>query len=132
MPFFSADLIDNGNLDVTLYHFPCANYTATAATLNSNAITYLCHLHVDKNHKLEYTEVNPLAQSVRLTSHIKRVQANPVFRVVYDHCGIPGFRHILAHRHRCIACVPMEPTGRPLKQRPVEYPQLHLLPSLSP
>ena len=93
---------------------------------------HLCHLQVEKNPKLQYTEVNPPAQSVRLISHSERVQANPLFRVVYDHCRFPGFRHILAHRHHCIACVPMEPTARPLKQPPVEYPQLHLLLPLSP
>ena len=37
----STDLADDDNPDATLYHFLCADQTATAATLNSNANTLL-------------------------------------------------------------------------------------------
>ena len=67
-----------------------------------------------------------------MISHIKRVLTNPLLRMVYVHCSLPGHRRILAHRHRCIACVPMEPTVRTLKEGPVLYPQLHLLLLYSP
>ena len=76
--------------------------------------------------------VKAAAHLVPLITHIKRVLTIPALRLAYDHCGLTGLQRLLNHKLRCIHCMPVEDTGRPLRQGPVEYPQLHLLLKYSP
>ena len=117
-----TDFTDDNTPDDSLYYFLWADPAADQTTLSSNAIALLRYLHPDKS----------AAHLVPLITHIKRVLTIPVLRLVYDQCGLTGLQRLLNHKLRCLHCMPVDDTGRPLRQGPVEYPQLHLLLTYSP
>ena len=127
-----TDFTDGNTPDDSLYYFLCVDPAADQTTLSSNANTLLCYLHPDKSPNPDDPAVKATAQLVSLITHIKRVLTIPALRLVYDHCGLTGLQRLLNHKHRCLNCMPVDDTGRPLRQGPVVYPQLHLLLSYSP
>ena len=122
-----TDFTDDNTPDDSLYYFLCADLVTDQTTLSSNANTLLQFLHPDKNPNPGDPAVKAAAHLVPLFTHIKRVLTIPALRVVYDHCGLTDLHGLLNQKLRCIHCMPVEDTGRPLRQGPVEYPQLHLL-----
>ena len=127
-----TDFTDDNTPDDSFYHFLCADPAADQATLLSNANTLLRYLHPDKSPNPDDPAVKAAAHLVPLIKHIKRVLTLPDLRLVYDHCGLTGLQRLLSHKLRCFHCMPVDETGRPLRQGPVEYPQLHLLLTYSP
>ena len=127
-----TDFTDENTPDDSFYHFLCADPAADPHTLASNANTLLRFLHPDKSPNPDDPAVKAAAHLVPLIAHIKRVLTIPALRLVYDHCGLTGLQRLLHHKLRCLHCMPVEDTGRPLRQGPVEYPQLHLLLTYSP
>ena len=127
-----TDFTDDNTPDDSLYYFLCADPAADPTTLSSNANTLLRFLHSDKSPNPDDPAVKAAAHLVPLITHIKSVLTIPALRLVYDHCGLTGLQRLLNHKFRCIHCMPVEDTGRPLRQGPVEYPQLHLLLTYSP
>ena len=127
-----TDFPDDDTPDDSLYQFLCADPAADQNILTSNANTLLRVLHTDKNPNPDDPAVKAAAHLVLLISHIKRVLTIPALRLVYDHWGLTGLQRLLNHKLRCIHCMPVEDTGRPLRQGPLEYPQLHLLLTYSP
>ena len=123
-----TDFTDENTPDDSFHHFLCADPAADRTTLASNANTLLRFLHPDKSPNPDDPAVKAAAHLVALISHIKRVLTITALRLVFDHCGLTGLQRLLNHKLRCIHCMPVEDTGRPLRQGPVEYPQLqHLL-----
>ena len=127
-----TDFTDDNTPDDSLYYFLCADPAADPTTLSSNANTLLRFLHPDKGPNPDDPAVKAAAHLVPLITHIKRLLTIPALRRVYDHCGLTGLQRLLNHKLRCIRCMPVEDTGRPLRQGPVDYPQLHLLLKYSP
>ena len=127
-----TDFTDDNTPDDSLYYFLCADPAADQTTLSSNANTLLRFLHPDKNPNPGNPAVKAVAHLVPLITHIKRVLTIPTLRLVYDPCGLTDLHRLLNHKLRCIHCMPVEDTGQPLRQGPVEYPQLHLLLTYSP
>ena len=127
-----TDFTDDNTPDDSLYYFLCADPVADQTTLSSNANILLRFLHLDKSPNLEDPSVKAAAHLVPLITLIKRVLTIPALQLVYDHCGLTGLQCLLNHKLRCIHCMPVEDTGPPLQQGPVEYPQLHLLLTYSP
>ena len=127
-----TDFTDDNTPDDSLYCFLCADPAADKTTLSSNANTLLRFLHPEKSPKPDDPAVKAAAHLIPLITHIKRVLTIPALRLVYDHCSLTGLQRLLNHKLRCIHCMPVEDTGRPLRQGPVEYPQLHLLLTYSP
>ena len=127
-----TDFTDDHTPDDSLYYFLCADPAADQTALASNANTLLRYLHPDKSPNPNDPAVKAAAHLVPLITHIKRVLTKPALRLVYDHCGLTGLQRLLNHKHRCLHCMPVDETGRPLRQGPVEYPQLHLLLTNSP
>ena len=123
---------DDNTPDDSFYRFLCFDPAADQTTLVSNAITLLRFLHPDKSPNPDDPAVKAAAHLVPLISHIKRVLTIPALRLVYDHCGLTGMQRLLNHKLRCIHCMPVEDTGRPLRQGPVEYPKLHLFLTYTP
>ena len=127
-----TNFLDDNTPDDSLFYFLCADPAADQTTLSSNANTLMRFLHPDKNRNPDNPAVKAAAHLVPLITHIKRVLTIPALRLVYDHCGLTGLQRLLNHKLRCIHCMPVEDTGWPLRQGPVEYPQLHLLLTFSP
>ena len=127
-----TEFTDDNTPDDSLYYFLCADPAADQTTLSSNANTLLRFLHPDKSPNSDDPAVKAAAHLVPLITHIKRVLTIPALRLAYDHCGLTGPQRLLNHTLRCIHCMPVEDTGRPLRQGPVEYPQLRLLLTYSP
>ena len=127
-----TDFLDNNTPVDSLYYFSCADPAADQTTLGSNANTLLRFLHPDKNPNPDDPAVKAAAHLVPLITHIKRVLTIPALRLVYNHCGLTGLQRLLNHKLRCIHCMPVDETGRPLRQGPLEYPQRHLLLTYSP
>ena len=123
---------DDNTPDDSLYYFLCADPAADQTTLSSNANTLLSFLHADTKPNPDDPAVKAVAHLVPLITHIRLVLTIPALRLVYDHCGLAGLQRLLNHKLRCIHCMPVEDTGRPLREGPVEYPQLHLLLTYSP
>ena len=122
-----TDFTDDNTSDDSFYHFLGADPAADQTILASNANILLRFLHPDKSPKPDDAAVKAAAHLVPLITHIKRVLTIPALRLVYDHCGLTGLHRLLNHKLRCIHCLPVEIMGRPLRQGPLEYPQLHLL-----
>ena len=118
--------------DESLYRFLCADPAADRTTLASNTNTLLRFLHPGKSPNPDDPAVKIAAHLVHLITHIKRVLTIPAPRLVYDLCGLTGLQRPLNHKLRCIHCMPVEDTVRPLRQGPLDYPQLHLLLTYSP
>ena len=129
---FPTDFSDDNTPDDSLYYFLCADPAADQTTLPSNANTLLRFLHPDKNPNPDDPAVKPAAHLLPLITHINCVLAIPALRLVCDHCGLTGVQRLLNHKLRCIHCMPVEDTGRSLRQGHVEYPQLHRLLTYSP
>ena len=127
-----TDFTDDNTPDDSFYHFLCVDPAADQTTLASNANTLLRFLHPDKSPNPDDPAVKAAAQLVPLITHIKRVLTIPALRLIYDHCGLTGFQRLLSHKLRCLHCMPVDETGRPLRQGPLEFPQLHLLLTYSP
>ena len=127
-----TDFTDDNTPDDSLYYFLCADPAADQTILSSNANTLLRYLHPDKSPNPDNPAVKVAAHLVPLITHIKRVLTIPALRLVYDHCGLTVLQRQLNHKHRCLHCMPVDDTGRPLRQGSVEYPQLHLLLTYSP
>ena len=123
----SKDFSDDTTPNDSLYHFLCADPAADQTTLASNANTLLRFLHPDKSSNPEDPAVKAAAHLVPLITHIKRVLTIPTLRFVYEHCSLTGLHRLLNHKLRCIHCMPKDDTGGPLRQGPLEYPQLHPL-----
>ena len=124
-----TEFSDSDTPDDSLYHFLCAETAADQTTLASNANTLLRFLHPDKSPNPDDPAVRVAAHLVPASDPIKRVLTIPALRLVYDHCGLTGLQRLLNHKLRCM---PVEDTGRPLRQGPLQYPQLHLLFTYSP
>ena len=127
-----TDFTDDITPDDLLYYFLSADLAADQTTPVSNGNTLIRLLHPDKSPNPDDPALKAAAHLVALITHIKRVLTIPALRLVYDHCGLTGLQRLLDHKLRCINCMPVEDTGRPLRQGPVEYPQLHLLLTYSP
>ena len=127
-----TDFSNHDTPDDSLYYFLCADSAAEQTTLASNANTLFRFLHPDKSPNSDDPAVKAAAHLVPLITHIKRFLTIPALRLVYDNCCLTGLQRLLNHKLRCIHCRPVEDTGRPLRQGPVEYPQLHLLLTYSP
>ena len=127
-----TDFTDDNTPDDSFYHFLCVDPAADQTTLASNANTLLRFLHPDKSPNTDDPAVKAAAHLVPLITHIKRVLTIPALRLVYDHCGLTGLQRLLSHKLRCLHCMPVDETGRPLRQGPLEFPQLHLLLTYSP
>ena len=115
-----TDFTDDNTPDDSLYYFLCADPAADQTTLSSNANTLLRFLHPDKSPKPDDPAVKAAPHLVPLISHIKRVLTIPALRLVYDHCGLTRLQLLLNHKLRCLHCMPVDDTGRPLRQGPVE------------
>ena len=129
---FPTDFTDDDTPDDSLYHFLCADTAADQISLASNANTLLRFLHPDKSPNPDDLAVKADALLVPLIIHIKRVLTIPALPFVYDHSGLTGLQRLLNHKLRCIHCMPVDDKGRPLRQGPLQYPQLHLLLTYSP
>ena len=127
-----TDFSDDNTPDDSFYYFLCADPAADQTTLVSNANTLLRFLHPDKSPNADDPTVKAAAHLVPLVTQIKRLLTLTALRFVYDHCGLTGLQRLLNHKHRCIHCMPVDDTGRPLRQGPLEYPQLHFLLTYSP
>ena len=112
-----TDFTDDNTPDDSFYHFFCADPAADQTTLASNANTLLRFLHPDNP---DDPAVKAAIHLVPLITHIKRVLITPALRLVYDHCGLAGLHRLLNYKLRCTHCMPMEDTGRPLRQGPLE------------
>ena len=122
LPFLRTLLLSlptNFTADTTLgdsfYHFLCVDTAADQTVLVSKANTLLRFLHPDKSPNPDDPAVKAAAHLVPLISHIKRVLTIPALRLVYYHCGLTGLQRLLNHKLRCIHCMPVEDTGRPLR-----------------
>ena len=127
LPFFRTllltlptDSTDDNTPDDSLYYFLCADPAANQTILSSNANSLLRYLHLDKSPNPDDPAVKAAAHLVPLITHIKRVLTIPALRLVYDHCGLTGLQRLLNHKLRCIHCMLVEDTSRPLRQGPVE------------
>ena len=115
-----TDFIDDNTPDDSIYYFFCADPAADQTTLCSNSNTLLRYLHPDKSPNPNDPAVKAAAHLVPLITYIKRVLTIPALRLVYNHCGLTGLQRLLNHKHRCLHCMPVDNTGRPLRQGPVE------------
>ena len=127
-----TDFTDDDTPDDSFYHFLCADPAADQTTLACNANTLLRFLHPDRSPNPDDPAVKVAGHLVPLITHMKRVLTIRALRLVYYHCGLSGLQRLLNYKLRCIHCMPVEDTGRPLCQGPLEYPQLHLLLTYSP
>ena len=127
-----TDFSDEDTPEDSLYQFLCADPAADQTALASNANTLLRFLHPDKSAHPDDPAVKAAAHLVPLVIYFKCVFTLPAFCVVYDHCGLNDLQRLLNHKFLCINCMPVENTGRPFRQGPLEYPQLHLLLTYSP
>ena len=127
-----TDLVDDDTPDDSLYHFWCADHAADQNTLSSNANTLLRYLHPHKSPNPDDPAVKAAAHLVPSITHIKRVFTQTSLRLVYDHCGLTGLQRLSTHKLRCVHCMPVDAASQPLRQGPIEYPQLHLLLTYSP
>ena len=123
---------DDDTPDDSLYHFLCADPAAHQTTLATIANTWFRFLLPDKSANPEDSAVNAASHLVPLFTHIKLVLTIPAPCFVYDHCGLSGLQRFLNHNFRCIHCMSMEDTVKPLRQGPLEHPQPHLLLTYSP
>ena len=127
-----TDFTDDDTPDDSLYHFLCADPAADQTTLASNANTLLRFLCPDESPNPDDPAVKAAAYLVPLITHIKRVWTIPAHRLVYDPCGLSGLQRLLNHKLRCNRSMPVEDTGQPLRQGPLEYHQVCFLLTYSP